>query len=286
MSAADVREIRGRIDNIEDIRQITKAMNAIAMTKVTRMKRRLAAARPYGAEMERLVAAILAQPRRSSVTHPLVSGNGSNAVAVLVLNADRGLCGRFKGDLNRRTEELLAEQAGAGRLLAGGEKARAHFARRPVEMLRTYAHLYENPTMEIAERIAGEAIELFVSGELGKVVLVYMRFANDLAQKLAVETLLPVSVEPTGEEEAIVEPDIEAMLASVLPHYVTERVFLALLHTKTSEDAIRRQAMSSATDNADDLLQALTRSYHKARQQSITREISDIMGGAEALRTA
>ena len=285
MGAADVREIRGRIENIEDIRQITKAMNAIAMTKVTRMKRRLAAARPYGAEMERLVAAILAQPRRSPVTHPLVSGNGSNAVGVLVLNADRGLCGRFKGDLNRRTEELLAEQAGAGRLLAGGEKARAHFARRPVEMLRTYAHLYENPTMEIAERIAGEAIELFLSGDLGRVVLVYMRFANDLLQKLAVETLLPVSVEPTGEE-AIVEPDIEAMLASVLPHYVTERVFFALLHTKTSEDAIRRQAMSSATDNADDLLQALTRSYHKARQQSITREISDIMGGAEALRTA
>ena len=285
MGAADVREIRGRIENIEDIRQITKAMNAIAMTKVTRMKRRLAAARPYGAEMERLVAAILAKPRRSPVTHPLVSGNGSNAVGVLVLNADRGLCGRFKGDLNRRTEELLAEQAGAGRLLAGGEKARAHFARRPVEMLRTYAHLYENPTMEIAERIAGEAIELFLSGDLGRVVLVYMRFANDLLQKLAVETLLPVSVEPTGEE-AIVEPDIEAMLASVLPHYVTERVFLALLHTKTSEDAIRRQAMSSATDNADDLLQALTRSYHKARQQSITREISDIMGGAEALRTA
>jgi F-type H+-transporting ATPase subunit gamma len=285
MGAADVREIKGRIDNIEDIRQITKAMNAIAMTKVTRMKRRLAAARPYGEAIERVVAAVLAQPRRSTVTHPLISDNESQAVGVLVLNADRGLCGRFKGELNRRAEDLLAEHGDAGRLLAGGEKARAFFARRPVETLRIYTHLYENPTMEIAARIAGETTELFLSGELGRVVLVYMRFVNDLSQRLAVEQLLPVAVEPRGEE-AIVEPDIEAVLAHLLPQYVSERVFLALLHTKTSEDAIRRQAMSSATDNADDLLRALTRSYHKARQQSITREISDIMGGAEALRTA
>jgi len=285
MGAADVREIKGRIENIEDIRQITKAMNAIAMTKVTRMKRRLAAARPYGEEIERLVAVVLAQPRRSTVTHPLVSGNESGGTGVLVLNADRGLCGRFKGDLNRRAEELLLEEDGAGRVLAGGEKARAYFARRPFETLRTYAHLYEHPTMEIAGRIADEVMELFLSEELGRVVLVYMRFVNDLSQKLVTETLLPVPVE-AGGEEAILEPDVDGMLASVLPHYVTERVFFALLHTKTSEDAIRRQAMSSATDNADELLRTLTRSYHKARQQSITREISDIMGGAEALRTA
>lgn len=219
------------------------------------------------------------------VSQPLVSGNGSEAVGVLVLNADRGLCGRFKGDLNRRTEELLAEQDGPGRLLAGGEKARAYFARRPVETLRTYAYLYENPTAEIAGQIGGEVIDLYRAGDLGRVLLVYMRFLTDLSQVLTVEKLLPVPIEPGGEE-AILEPGIERMLEVILPHYVKERIFLALLHSKTSEDAIRRQAMSSATDNADELLKALTRSYHKARQQSITREISDIMGGAEALRTA
>jgi F-type H+-transporting ATPase subunit gamma len=152
-----------------------------------------------------------------------------------------------------------------------------------VEILKTYTHFYEDPTPRIAERISSDLISLYLEGALGRVILVYMRFVSDLNQRLVVEDVLPIKIEAKGDE-ALIEPDPARMLDFVLPLYLQGRIFSALLHTKTSEDAIRRQAMRSATDNADDLLRTLTRSYNKARQQSITREISDIIGGAEALR--
>ncbi len=291
--AENVRVIKDRIGNIENIRQITKAMNAIAMTKVTRMKRRVAAVRPYVEGFDTLVAEILAQPigtgesvatgARAAEPHPLIVGNGSSDIGILVLNSDRGLCGRFKGEINRKGEELLLGHDHAAKILAGGEKARAYFARRPVEILKTYTHFYEDPTPRIAERISSDLISLYLEGALGRVILVYMRFVSDLNQRLAVEEFLPIRVETKGSD-ALIEPDPARMLDVVLPLYLQGKIFSALLHTKTSEDAIRRQAMRNATDNADDLLKTLTRSYNKARQQSITREISDIMGGAEALR--
>jgi F-type H+-transporting ATPase subunit gamma len=281
--AENVREIKSRIGNIENIRQITKAMNAIAMTKVTRMKRRLAEAHPYMEEFDALVASLLAQPTSAADPHPLTVDNGAPEVGILVLNSDRGLCGRFKGELNRKGEELLSGRNHTAKILVGGEKARAYFARRPVEILKTYTHFYEDPTPRIAERISSDLISLYLEGVLGRVILVYMRFVSDLNQRLVVEDVLPIKIEAKGGE-ALIEPDPARMLDFVLPLYLQGRIFSALLHTKTSEDAIRRQAMRSATDNADDLLRTLTRSYNKARQQSITREISDIIGGAEALR--
>jgi len=281
--AIAARAIKDRIGNIENIRQITKAMNAIAMTKVTRMKRRLSVARPYMASLEAFLAALLAQIGEGTGPHPLTITNGSPYVGILVLNADRGLCGRFKGDLNRKGYDLLKELDERGRILAGGEKARAYFARQRVEMLTSYVHLYENPTTAIAHRMASDLISLYSEGMVGRVVLVYMRFISDLAQRVIVEEILPIRVEARGPE-ALVEPDLKDMLDFTLPLYLQGKLFSTLLETKTSEHAIRRQAMKNATDNADDLLKILTRTYNKARQQSITREIADIMGGAEALR--
>ncbi len=281
--AENVRVIKDRIGNIENIRQITKAMNAIAMTKVTRMKRRVAAVQPYVEGFDTLVAEILAQSIGTTEPHPLTVDNGSSEVGILVLNSDRGLCGRFKGEINRKGEDLLLGHDHAAKILVGGEKARAYFARRPVEILKTYTHFYEDPTPRVAERISADLTSLYLEGSLGRVILVYMRFISDLRQRLVVEEFLPIRVEAKGSD-ALVEPNPACMLDVVLPLYLQGKIFSALLHTKTSEDAIRRQAMRNATDNADDLLKTLTRSYNKARQQSITREISDIMGGAEALR--
>lgn len=283
--AQNVRTIKRRIANIENIRQITKAMNAIAMTKLTRMKRRLEPVRPYVADLEGFIARLLAQVPEGTTLHPLMAENGSDAVGVLVLNADRGLCGRFQGELNRTAEELLAQADGKGKLLAGGEKARSHFAsHRRIEILRAYPHLYEEPTPQAARRIAGDSIELYTEGEIGRLIVVGMQFISDLAQRVVTEELLPIRVPPQGGE-AIIEPgDLSEMLAIALPLYIEGKIFGMLLETKTSEHAIRRQAMKNATDNADDLLTVLTRFYHKARQQSITREIADIVGGAEALR--
>ncbi len=286
--AASVREIKNRIGNIENIRQITKAMNAIAMTKVTRMKKRLVEARPYMEGLDKLVAAVLAQQVGEAEAHTaepyaLTTENGSSEIGILVLNSDRGLCGRFKGELNRKGDELLRENRQRAKILAGGEKARAYFAHRNVEILKDYSYFYEDPTPRIAAQIASDLITFHREATLGKVILVYTRFLSDLNQRLIVEEILPIRVEAKGGE-ALIEPNPARMLAVILPLYLQGKIFDALLHTKTSEDAIRRQAMKSATDNADDLLTTLRRSHNKARQQSITREISDIMGGAEALR--
>ena len=281
--AQNVRAIKRRIGNIENIRQITKAMNAIAMTKLTRMKRRLEPVRAYIAELEEIIATVRAQG--PDVTHPLLAGNGVDAVGILVVNADRGLCGRFQGELNRATEELLARTEGKGKLLAGGEKARSHFAARQwIEILQAYPHLYEEPTVAAARRIAHDVIELYTSGKIGRLVVVGMQFISDLAQRVVTEELLPVGVQPQGGEVILEPRELNEMLAIALPLYVEGKIFGTLVETKTSEHAIRRQAMKNATDNADDLLTTLTRFYHKARQQSITREIADIVGGAEALR--
>jgi len=281
--AQHVRAIKGRIGNIENIGQITRAMNAIAMTKVTRMKKRLAVVRPYLEELDAYIAQLVGRIPQNVEPHPLMVPNGSEAVGVMVLNSDRGLCGRYKGDINRRGEELLAGSGPRAELLAGGEKARVHFARRGIEPLRSYAHTYDQPTAEVARRIAGDLIGLYLEGRVGRIVLVYMRFVSDLKQMLVSEEFLPLSIEP-AMNDVLVEPSVEEMLDASLRLSLQARMYSALLETKTSEDAIRRQAMKNATDNAEDLLKTLTRAYNKARQQAITREIADIIGGAEALR--
>lgn len=281
--AIGVRTIKGRIGNIENIRQITKAMNAIAMTKVTRMKRRLTEGRPYQEALESFLAALLVQMPETAEPHPLTVANGSPHVGVLVLNSDRGLCGRFKGDLNRKGYDLLSELDRKGKVIAGGEKARTYFSRQQVELLKSYVRVYEDPTPTFAREMASDLISLYTEGVVGRVVVVYMQFVSDLAQRMTVEEILPIRVAGKGSE-TLIEPDPSSMLEFTLHLHLEGKLFSALLETKTSEHAIRRQAMKNATDNAEDLLKILTRSYNKARQQSITREIADIVGGAEALR--
>ncbi len=280
---ANVRSIKGRIENIENIRQITKAMNAIAMTKVTRMKKRLLFVRPYLAETESFLSLLLGRTAGKADPHPLTLANGSSHVGILVLNSDRGLCGRFKGDLNKKADDVFHSLHPQGRILAGGEKARTHFARRSGEILASYTRLYEEPDLSVSSRITSDLISFYQEGTIGRLVLVYMKFLSDLAQRVVVEDLLPVKLEATHGDD-LIEPDPSTALEFAVPFYVQVRVLAALMETKTSEHAIRRQAMKSATENADDLLVTLTRAFNKARQQSITREIADIMGGAEALR--
>ncbi len=277
-----VRAIQARIGNIENIHQITSAMNAIAMTKVTRMKRQLAASRPYFEGLESYISRLAKQIPDDSAPHPLTMANDSKDTAILVLNSDRGLCGRFKGEINSTAAEL-AYQIETVKVLAGGEKASTYFGSYPTDVVKSYEDVYEQPTPQVAKTIASDLVSLFEEGQVGLVKVVYMKFVSDLVQRIAIDDVLPITLEPAGEE-MLVEPDLPRVLNTALPIYLQGKIFRALLHTKTSEHAIRRQAMKNATDNAEDLIKTLTRSYNRARQQSITREIADIVGGAEALR--
>jgi len=159
-----------------------------------------------------------------------------------------------------------------------------YYVRRTFQVLNTYANAYDQPTEAIATRIANEMIDLYEHGEVGRIDLVYMRFVSDLSQKLVVEPFLPIPIE-ADENDDLIDPEADVMLDVALRMVLRGTLYAALIETKTSEDAIRRQAMKAATDNAEDLLKTLTRVYNKARQQAITREIADIIGGAEALRT-
>ena len=282
--AQNVRAIKGRIGNIENIGQITKAMNAIAMTKVTRMKRRLAETRPYIEGLTTFAQRMMGRLVFDDEAHPLTSPNGSSVISVFVLNSDRGLCGRYKGELNRESEKLVRKLGADGRLILGGEKARAYYARRDVQVLGTYANVYDEPTEAIATRMADELIATYERGEVGRIDLMYMRFVSDLSQRLVVEPFLPLSIEVKDNDD-LIDPEADVMLDIALRMALRATLYAALIETKTSEDALRRQAMRAATDNAEDLVKSLTRTYNKARQQAITREIADIIGGAEALRT-
>jgi len=282
--AQNVRAIKSRIGNIEDIAQITKAMNAIAMTKVTRLKKRVVTNRPYIEGLEAFVGRLVGQLSAEAERPALLAENGSERVGIVVLNSDRGLCGRYKGDINRAAQTLWEEAGEDGEILSGGEKARVYFQRRAITPIHTYAYLYDVPSAEAAARIADDATALYNSGQVGRVEMVYMRFESDLTQRMSVESLFPIRVSPaTGD--ALIEPDPVVALETVLPLYARAKVYAAMLETKTSEEAIRRQAMRNATDNAEDLLKNLTRAYNKARQQAITLEIAEIIGGSEALRT-
>jgi len=282
--AANVRAIKSRIGNIENIAQITRAMNAIAMTKVARMKKRLASVRPYAEEIEAFIGRLIAQLPADTPGHPLMNENGSDNVGILVLNSDRGLCGRYKGDLNRKTEELLSEYGNHARLLAGGERARVYFERHGIRPLRTYAHAYDTPTLEASDGIAADVCDLYLRGEIGRVIVVSMQFVSDLAQRLVTTELLPATADPV-DGDVLIEPTPAGALDVAIPLLVQARLYRAILETKASEDAIRRQAMKSATDNAEELVQDLTRTYNRARQQAITLELADIIGGADALRS-
>ena len=281
-----LREIRRRIASIDEIRQLTKAMYTIALSRTFRLKEQLQASRAYLEGAEQVLLSILAGLEE---THPLTLAEG-RYLGVFVVNADRGLCGCFPDELNHRAEELLSEVEGA-ELIIGGERARRHFARRPVKIIKEYINFYDRPEFPQAQKIAQDLLDLFQAGELRGLDAVYMRFQSDFRQETVVEHLLPLRKETVESERPaqprplrLYEPAAGAVLEGFMLQYLAAKVYNILVESKTSEQAIRRQAMKNATDNADELIQDLTLEFNKARQQAITREIADIIGGAEALR--
>lgn len=293
--AQQVREIKGHIQNIKDIKQITKAMYAIAITKVTQMTKRLKDFRRYLSGSEEIMRRLTERKEKESLSHPILDGNGIEKEAVFVANSDRGLCGRFTGDLNKAALDLISSRTEVT-AIAGGDKAISYFEKTKTEIIQRYSHFYPDPKYIHAEQIAQGLLELYNQGKIGTIWAIYTRFINDLRQKVAVEKLLPIEfkarenkedvkeAKDEDKESYIYEPDLLQIIEAFSPFYLKARVYGILLESKTSEHAMRRQAMKNATDNANDLIQSLTLSFNKARQREITREIADIMGGAEALK--
>lgn len=280
---AGVRDIRRRIRSVANMQQITKAMKMVAAAKLRRAQEKVIASRPYSNQIQDVLARLV--QAQTGVKHPLLEQRPVKKIGYILVTSDRGLCGGFNANLIRMTRAVLEEKRDTNTgLVAIGRKGNDYFSRRKVEIITRFTGLGDNPDLNQARRIADEVVRLYTSGELDEVYLVYSKFITVLTQEPTMVKILPV--EPSEDSSGslyIFETEPEEMLKVFLPRYVESLIFSALLESKASEQGARMTAMDSATENAKEMIDKLTLAMNRARQAAITKEISEIVGGAAAL---
>jgi F-type H+-transporting ATPase subunit gamma len=290
---AQLRAVRRRISTVKSTAKITKAQELIASSRIIKAQQRAKAAGPYAREITAAVEAVVS--RSASIQHPLTTEpvNPTRA-AVLILTSDRGFCGGYNSAVLREAQALnarLTERGLASVPFVSGRKGIVWHRFREREMAGQWSGFSDTPKHANATEITKALLDLFElpsdDGGVDEIYVVYTEFVSMLTQRSVVHRLLPLEITERVERQAIpvyeFEPSPEAVLNALLPWYVESRIFHALLDSAAAEIAARRRAMKSATDNANDLLEALTREANKARQAEITQEISEIVGGANAL---
>jgi F-type H+-transporting ATPase subunit gamma len=300
--AATLRELRGRIRSAGSIKKITKAQELIATSRIAKAQSRLQSARPYADEITRMLTTLADE---AALDHPLLVERAEpKRAAVLVVSSDRGLCGAYNSSVFRRSEELFSLLRSEGKtpvLYTVGRKALNYYTFRNWTITESWTGFSEQPTYEKASEIGSTLVDSFMSendaesdsGEgVDELHIVYTEFKSMLSQSTEARRMAPMVVEYTEEKPDVphtlysFEPDATTLFDALLPRYVTTRVYAALLESAASELASRQRAMKSATDNADDLIKALTLEANRERQAQITQEISEIVGGANALADA
>lgn len=302
--ALSVREYRARIRSTESMKKITRAMELIAASRIIKAQQRAQAAAPYARELTRAVSAVATF---SNVDHALTTEpEDPKKAAVLVVTSDRGLAGAYSSSVIKEAERLVEKLKGEGKdvdLYTSGRKGEAYFKFRQREVVQAWTGFSDQPTYDVAAEIGATLIEAFLAdiedGDSGvravdEVHVVYTRFRSMLSQEPTAVRLLPLEVvegtEAPEKDDLLplyeFEPSPSEVLDSLLPRYVQSRIFFALLQAAASELAARQKAMKSATDNADELIKKYTRIANQARQAGITQEISEIVGGVNALADA
>jgi F-type H+-transporting ATPase subunit gamma len=291
---AQLRAVRRRIGAVQSTAKITRAQELIASSRIIRAQQRVRAAAPYARELTLAVEAVVSGS--PSITHPLITEveNPSRA-AVVMLTSDRGFAGGYNANVLREGQALtdsLSERGVEALPYVSGRKGIVWHRFRDKDIAAEWSGYSERPEFADASNIAQRLLEDFGEeggGGLDEIYLVYTEFVSMLTQRPAVRRILPMEVEETEEpltggiNKYEFEPSPEAVLDALLPWYVETRLYQALLESAAAEIAARRRAMKSATDNAQDLIEVLTREANKARQAEITQEISEIVGGANAL---
>jgi F-type H+-transporting ATPase subunit gamma len=279
------QDIRRRIKSVKNIQQITKAMKMVAAARLRRAQERASSSRPYTEKIGEILAGIAS----GNVTnvHPLLAVREVQKTGFLILGADKGLAGAYTSNLIR--EVLPKVQGDSVHLLTVGRKSKDYFRRRGYKIDQQYTGFSEKPTYQHAVDIARDIATAFVSGQYDEVYMAYSRFYSPMNQKPTIIRLLPVetsAVKADGGRTGnyLFEPSAEEVLSLLLPKYLETLIFGALLQAAASELGARMTAMGSATENAQDLISKLVLNYNKVRQANITREISEIVGGAEALK--
>lgn len=289
MAAGQLRIIRRRIRTIQSTAKITRAMELVAASKMRRSQLNALAARPY-AERLRWVLADLTETLGTidpAELHPLLRPRPEvKTVELILVTPNRGLSGGLPANLNRRAAQFVIDQGKPTRVIAVGRKGRDFMRRTGQQIVAEFLELGDYPSYLDVAPIAQVAIEDFLNGNADEVYLQYAEFVNTVTQRPTVMKLLPIEAPEdasTHGVDYIYEPSREAVLAELLPRYIERQVYGAILEAGASEQSARMVAMRNATDNATELMQDLTLVYNKARQESITSELLDIVGGVEAL---
>ena len=295
MPGGQERILRRRISSVQSTKKITRAMELIAATRVVKAMQRANAARPYSTKMTSVIEDLAAGG--TGVSHPLLRETETvTNVGYVIITSDRGLAGPYNSSVIRSAErEIMAAQTeGKGyKLVLIGKKARDYFRFRNYEIAAYYEGMTDTPSYDDAKEVANVVASMFIDEEVDEVILSYQEFVSMGTQRVALRRFLPleqlgtVAQEGSGSSEATAsfefEPSPEGVLESLLPRYVESRLFSALLDASASEHANRQRAMKAATDNAEELITNLSRALSRARQDAITTEIMEIVGGAEAL---
>ncbi|MFH1169279.1 MAG: ATP synthase F1 subunit gamma [Chloroflexota bacterium] len=282
---ASTRIIRRRIRSIKNIAKITKAMEMIAASKMKKAQERGLAGRPYSEKISQVIADLAALPE-VRLQHPLLQQRPVGRIAVVHITPDRGLCGGLNGNINRRTGGFILEQQVPVTAIAVGRKGRDFMARAGIDIRAEFANLGDQPGFLDTLPISHIIIDDYNAGAIDQVYLSYARFINTTLQSPVLEQLLPVQpaqIPQAQNVDYIYEPSPQDVLGSLLPRFVEMQVYHAILESIASEQSARMVAMRSATDNANELIGDLTLEYNKARQESITDELLDIVGGVAAL---
>jgi F-type H+-transporting ATPase subunit gamma len=287
---ATLQDIRRRIRSVQSTQKITRAMKLVAAAKLRRAQERVLAARPYAAKMATLVETLTRGLGEDK--HPLLVRREGPRRLYVVIAADKGLAGAFNSNIVRRAMDLLrATPDGAGTLVAVGRKVRDFYRRRSWKIRADRVGFLDHLTFAQARELAGELMKAYLEEEVDEVWLVFNEFRSVAVQRVVVRRLLPIEPPAAAGEagdgagvEYIYEPDSTAILDALLPRHVEIQVYQALIETAAGEHGARMTAMEAATKNAEDIIGALTIQYNKARQERITKELLDIVGGAEALR--
>lgn len=294
-----MRDIQRRIGSVKSTQKITRAMKMVAAAKLQNAQDRAEDARPFFNKTVEVLQGVFSRTRENN--HPLLAERETGRHLVIAVTGDRGLCGAYNHRVNDRVEEIIKAD-GEVSLIVLGRKARDYFRRRQVDIMAEYIQLDDYPGYGFANDLADEIIEHFIAEDVNKVSIVYTHFNSAISQKVKTMQLLPVekfaaSAEKLKADQAeneaeadghfvdyIFEPSPAEVFDNILPQYLINVIYSALLESKASEFGARMTAMDSATDNANEMINKLTLQYNRARQAEITTEITEIVGGAEALK--
>jgi F-type H+-transporting ATPase subunit gamma len=290
---ATLRDIRQRIRSVQSTQKITRAMKLVAAAKLRRAQERILAARPYASKMAELLGNLVSGA--DGATHPLLERREGPRRQIVIITADRGLAGAFNANILRRAVELIRESSAAEvTLVVVGRKARDFFRRRSHTIKRDMIGFWDRLAYSHAQELADYFIQQYLEDEVDEVHLLYNEFRSVAVQRPVRQQLLPIPRAAEGEGagtgeavtpvDYIYEPGPEAILGDLLPRHVRMQVYRALMESLAGEYGARMTAMEAATKNAKEMIDVLTIQYNKARQERITKELLDIVGGAEALK--